>query len=601
MSEKIVRSKNEPVFLRPIYFQPGELIFHTHGNLRLRRKMVQELMRWASDIVGKEWDNEIASSINIFTSPNIKDDVFDFDPIDKRDSKKYKSAYVKQAKLSASQLEHINEFRDVEGRYKSPARKMPPPFSLVFAKVESEKWPKLFTKSGEPEPEDIAKEQAKALNELLDIAILLDTKRGEAPVKLEVVSPNWLYSGGRVEDPGSTGGPGGRPFPVNDLITSEHKFAPLISKFSSSTKFMDLGTGNNQEELGNDVVVAILDTSHKKEDLDRYHNTWKSHPILNSLLGNSGSNGKLRLHPDPAVESFLPNLKIDGHDYDMTDHGLFVAGIINSIAPKAELHLYQVLNKYGLGDLRSLARALDKVLDEFQGKRLVVNLSLTMNMPLEKGHLKAKDDLGVGRAILKRRPWWLARLVSKVFNWLFNKELLCCCDSWFERQAHPFEYICDLVYALDSRVIAAAGNEAKNRKRPGALYPAAFDRVLGVGALAKDDGTVVAASYSNLADKPTNMGITAFGGEPGEKKGILGVFVGPFPDGIDNENGWAWWCGTSFATPVISGSTAAVLSRMPQGATTEDAIKVLFDAQGLTTNKKEDVFTVIQGPPSNSP
>jgi hypothetical protein len=224
-------------------------------------------------------------------------------------------------------------------------------------------------------------------------------------------------------------------------------------------------------------------------------------------------------------------------------------------------------------------------------------------MPLEERHLKANDSLGVGRTILNRRPWWLARQVSQLFNWLFKKQLLCCCDSWFERQARPFEWICDQVYTLDGRVIAAAGNESKGRDhRPGALYPAAFDSVLGVGALADDDGSVVPASYSNLADKPTNKGITTFGGMPGEKKGILGVYVGDFPKDDQgnlppNENGWAWWCGTSFATPIVSGITAALLSDMPQGAIMEDVFSVLYGAQDLWTPDNEDVLTVIQGPP----
>jgi hypothetical protein len=286
------------------------------------------------------------------------------------------------------------------------------------------------------------------------------------------------------------------------------------------------------------------------------------------------TDGQLRVYTDPAVTNYLPGLIIDGHDYDMTDHGLFVAGIINSLAPKAELHLYQVLNEHGLGDMRSVARALQQVFNDFQERKLVVNLSLTMNIPLEKGHLKedhlSNDAIDIGAEILKH----------KTFN---------------ERQAQIFESICDLVYTLDSRIIAAAGNESKSKKpRLGALYPAAFDRVLGVGALAYDDGSVSPASYSNLADKPTNDGIATFGGEAKEK-GILGVYVGPFPDGSKNENGFAWWSGTSFATPIISGITAAVLSKMP-GAITEEAIIKLFEAQSKFTNDDEDVLTVAQGP-----
>jgi len=585
MSEKPDTTNNDSGILRPIYYQPGKLIFHVHGNLRQSPIMVDKLMGWAGEVVSKEWNNKKASSIKISpTTPDINDYVFDFDPINRLNLRKKSSLYKRQPKSIGN-----------KGRYKSPPGKMPPPFSLVFAKVESIEWPLFLTDSKHRGSKEVRKVQAEALDELLDIAILLDNRRGEAPVKLEVVSPNWLYSGGSFEDPGSTGGPGGKPSPVNKTDTGKYHIAPRLDLFLDSSEFKKLRAGINKDDLGTGVVVAILDTSYTKENLvKKYHEKFDTHPILKKLLGDSDSNGQLQIHTDSTdstdsdVESYLPDLKIDGHDYDMTDHGLFVAGIINTIAPAAELHLYQVLNKHGLGDLSFIARALDDVLKNFLGRRLVINLSLTMNMPLEEGHLKAEDDLGVGRAILERRPWWLVPKDSKLFNWLIKwlSKLPWFRNSWFQRQAHPFEWICDLIYALDSRVIAAAGNDAKNRnQRPRALYPAAFDRVLGVGALADDTGSVVAASYSNLADEPTKVGITAFGGEPGIGNGILGVFLKPFPDGSDNDNGWAWWSGTSFATPVISGSTAAVLSEKAPGTTTEDAIKVLIKAQGLTTDK----------------
>jgi len=581
--------------LRPIYFQPGKLIFHVYGNLRDRPEMIQELMRWANEVARSKWKNKNTSKIKI-SAPDNRDDIFDFNPIEKLDPDKQGPLYEGRANIQRRQAEQTDGSIVSKTRYEPPPLKIPPPFSLVFADVEKENWPEFSTDSNRRETDEEAKAQAEALNELLDLAILLDNRRDKAPVKLEVVSPNWLMSGS-PSDPGGTGGPGGRPSPVDDSDTDKYHILPI----SANNSALPQSFGKvSEDDAGNDVVVAILDTSYSEKKLKEYHKKWKTHPILKSLLGDTGANGQLRVHTDPVVESYLPDLEIAGHDYDMTDHGLFVAGIINSLAPNADLHLYQVLNKHGLGDLRSIARALEKVLNEFQGRHLVVNLSLTMNIPLEKRHLKANDDLGLGSAILKRRPWWLARLVSKVFNYLFGKELLCCCDSWFERQARPFEWICDLVYTLDARIIAAAGNDAKNKnQRPGALYPAAFDRVLGVGALAEDDGSVVTASYSNLADKPTNVGIATFGGEPGQKKGILGAYVGPFPGGKQNENGWAWWSGTSFATPIVSGITAAVFSEinaMSPGAIMENAFSVLYRAQNLWTPDDEDVLTVAQGP-----
>ena len=119
-------------------------------------------------------------------------------------------------------------------------------------------------------------------------------------------------------------------------------------------------------------------------------------------------------------------------------------------------------------------------------------------------------------------------------------------------------------------------------------YPAAAPGVIGVGALSGEG--VDLASYSNFCDEPPSEGFMTLGGEPGTENGILGVYIHEFP--VDNGSndpdyhveqpqpghlrgpadyspdlseiqynpnlfGWAWWAGTSFATPIISGLLAA--------------------------------------------
>jgi subtilisin family serine protease len=117
-------------------------------------------------------------------------------------------------------------------------------------------------------------------------------------------------------------------------------------------------------------------------------------------------------------------------------------------------------------------------------------------------------------------------------------------------------------------VIAAAGNDHRPGQSvaPQARVPAAFDSVQGVGALPKalprKNGKLKKASYSNQADKPRKIGITTLGGEEGEGQGVLGLYLGEFPCGEPNCTKWAWWAGTSFATPVVTGVTVAVLSNM---------------------------------------
>ena len=170
------------------------------------------------------------------------------------------------------------------------------------------------------------------------------------------------------------------------------------------------------------------------------------------------------------------------------------------------------------------------------------------------------------------------------------------------------EEICNNIYALGSRVIAAAGNyyDARTQShRPQACYPAALDRVVGVGALQKIEGPLISSnrpvhtSYSNLADRPPRDGIATFGGEYGEE-GVLGIYVGEFPPSESypspepNTNGWGKWAGTSFSTAVISGATALELSAHP-GFTTQDAIEALYEEESITTGDNEDVLRVKQG------
>ena len=443
-------------------------------------------------------------------------------------------------------------------------------------------------------------------DKLLNLIVSLDNERGKTlGGRLQVVSPNWLTSGG--SEPGTVGGPGGKPTPFDGKANTEKYKFNLGKKLSEMIK---------QGGEGEGVVVAILDTAPmKKEDVDetqpliqrpddphsllaKIYKNWVTqrlndndpHSLIRSLL--NPDEPRLTVHLDSNVDIPDPNIlpdrhmQADGHEYEMTDHGLFVAGIIHSLAPQAELHLFQVLNRYGVGDLVSVAQALQEVYNEFSGNRLVINLSLTFNIPFDKRYLKNDDD-EIGRKLAEIRE-------GKWKEW----------KDWFDRQSLPAEWICDLAYALGTRVIAAAGNNrGPGQGRPEACYPAAFERVLGVGALPKSappqDVTkkLKTASYSNLADKPGGTGITTLGGEEGKEKGILGIYIGQFPpetnsDIVPNTKGWGWWAGTSFATPIISGITAALLTL---GKTTEDVIVELFYAQELIAEDDEDVLFVTQG------
>jgi hypothetical protein len=271
-------------------------------------------------------------------------------------------------------------------------------------------------------------------------------------------------------------------------------------------------------------------------------------PLLESLLRPGGA---LRVYPAGYDEVQLTvEYSLLNHRYRMADHGLFVAGIIHTLAPQAALHLYEVLDPYGVGCLETIAMGIVKALQnpEIQG-RLIVNCSLVLDVPLE-GHLDPDFPVEL------RDP------------------------ATMEHMTTSLRMMFDRLSQADVVAVAAAGNDALSNNgnpaagRPPARYPAAFESVIGVGALPKNGRLTEpfeAASYSNLSDTPAENGYSTIGGEQGVDQGVLGVYIGDFPEYCGpcpwtagstprhiqyrpNQSGWAWWAGSSFA-PVITGSS----------------------------------------------
>lgn len=569
----------EPTW-RTVYFHPGKILFHVTGR------------------ASRQDQDDIVSNANKFASAKG----FSFELSRPRPQVFPPASYPSPGKQQGQNPPEKPEPRKSGIRPQIVEREA---FSLIYADV----------RNPQVDGTDIYADDSNSKGDkmLLEFITSLDENRNDVFGEVvQVVSPSWLTGGS--PRPGGTGGPGGRPLPYRGLSNNtEYLFypPPISEEFESGD--------------GEGVVVAILDTApypeswleeinsvpdssvleFDPEEWDYIYDEWVTgrqhdpHSLIHTLL--DPKDRRLTIYPDSRVmeAGFRDEVCID-HDYEMNDHGLFVAGIVHSLAPQAELHLFQVLTHYGIGDLEIIGDALKRVIDMFSDRPLVVNLSLNLGIPSEEKHIRVgrrdvEDSIGEELMRHKKRP---------------GKE------TWFDRMAQPFEAICDLIYALNSRVIAAAGNDNdihKHKNRPGARYPAAFDRVVGVGALGKNPtkpthgSKLKTASYSNLADKPKEIGITTLGGEEGIEKGVLGVYVGEFPVSNDNPNpspntnGWAEWSGTSFATPIISGLTAAVLSRLigedPQ-ATTQQAIEILFESDEIETESDEDAILIFQHYPN---
>jgi hypothetical protein len=385
-------------------------------------------------------------------------------------------------------------------------------------------------------------------------------------------TPNWLLNSAPPEHNGS-GGPGSRPVrPAPGSLSSSLSGGIDFWDFRLPDIFTSTITSLPRDQWGQDVDVFILDTVPDETDMKRAFTRWQdTNPLIKSLLGPHSPldityAGKTHLLQ--AVNAFLPD-----HDYVMSDHGLFVAGIIHTIAPQARLHLIEVLNPFGVGSLESIINGFHLVATQAAGKpRVVVNCSLFLD-------------------VVQEDKEWIKRLSERDHFWAeypFDQ---------ISKTVAPLKEVCDFLERQRADVIAAAGNDGKDNFHPLPRFPAAFPSVFGVGALLSDNQN--AATYSNISDAPDYVGITTIGGETDptgkfadQSHGIIGVYTGVFPDGAPNDSGWARWAGTSFATPIISGVIAALISNGHPNP--EQALRDAFQGPPNSSQVGE-IFPVTQG------
>jgi len=333
---------------------------------------------------------------------------------------------------------------------------------------------------------------------------------------------------------------------------------------------------------GDGVTVFVLDTLPKLEEINR---AVEGAEEENLLLLDVATNVKLyhnRL-PDlleiPSKSQPVTGKDIEGRlvGFRMPDHGLFVAGIVRDVAPNAHVECIRVLNDFCVGDLPTITKALEGI----HNRMLLVN----PDAPKPDGTFEQGD--------LFQKPV------------VINLSLVIPADD--EVTSHGFKKSDldklrkGLLNSIQSLVnfgvvfAASAGNEGDlrfqpmnpNGERPEALYPAAFAyhglvhprMMIPVGAVDKNGN---AASYSCY---PGPRGIATYGGEVPtaarrkrdgcftEAENIdapIGIYTSlsypalsiddcepnyPAPNG----NAWAYWVGTSFATPIIAALVARIL------------------------------------------
>jgi subtilisin family serine protease len=290
---------------------------------------------------------------------------------------------------------------------------------------------------------------------------------------------------------------------------------------------------------------------------------------------------------------------------DYRDHGLAVAGLAHAAAPESSMHLVRVLNERAEGDLFSLLYAISLYLHSTLDDRgltgmdpgdtlanVVINLSLGLrpeqtNPPTALRHLfdpalDPPDYLKDYGYQFEQVPGWRD----------FETDIWESEAQESEDWKHPIQKLRDelnlpeaeipvlafrllLRFATDhgAVVVAAAGNDSAPLPPQ---VPARWPEVIGVGAsnLPSSEELPASACYSNQGDvyAPGGDGdghctpqLQQCVAQPGPDcpYGLITLVTdpnsGPPAVGSTTQPAYAYWVGTSFSTPLVTGLVALYL------------------------------------------
>jgi thermitase len=259
------------------------------------------------------------------------------------------------------------------------------------------------------------------------------------------------------------------------------------------------------------VRVAVIDTGITPEDRT---DDWLD------AVARGAANQEL-LDVLPVTSERIGDGRLDWH----AGHGSFTAGVVQQVAPYAEIVAYRFTRSDGLGTETDVANAMIQAAEEAAGVPLIINASLGTPAVGDVPPLALRDAV---QLIRDRYP--------------------------------------------DVLIVASAGNNGDTER----MYPAGFDTVIAVGALTKD---LQPAPFSNrgpwLLCSTIGVGVVSTfveGTEPPEEDPNVADYSFP-------ANAWAVWSGTSFSAPQISGAVARLMQENPALATPRAALDALLAGQ----------------------
>ena len=212
------------------------------------------------------------------------------------------------------------------------------------------------------------------------------------------------------------------------------------------------------------------------------------------------------------------------------DHGLFVAGLVHAVAPDSQIELIQVLNEEAVGTLHTLNYAIRRFMHQRKLEHLGTANEGTLNDTVMNFSLGFPDP--AGRAGL-------------------DPEVVC------------LKTLLHGAAALGATVVAAAGNASDSQNVEPPDVPAKYDFVIGVSASNEDkrrscfsNGGDVAAPGGDTYDRRQRRCIDQLIVD--SENNVQGAVIGLAPRTAP-KSGYAYWVGTSFSAPLVSGLAALML------------------------------------------
>jgi subtilisin family serine protease len=372
----------------------------------------------------------------------------------------------------------------------------------------------------DPPPNDVAFQVVRAVNEI-SREMFQDSGGTEADIqlgRLVVADRNYvmtLDSGHIAEIDASPyeGSPGPHGGPQGNVP---------VAHFTDATQnwiWDDIEFPTSVDWTGEGVVVGVFDTYPPSCSATQCGD-----------LAIAGLHDAYNV-PDPSPDPTVRNI---------ADHGAFVARLIKQTAPGSEIHMYRVLNEQGKGIVSSILQAVQ----DFQGmgaNRRAMNMSLGIRWV----------------------PVGTTGTITEV------QQL-----AWELHEADKSGTV----------VVAAAGNDAL----PELQLPAEKGFVMAVEASSAAGTLSCFSNTSNVA--PTNTLVRAPGGgeaQTGEERASCtaplecttagdhsSCVISLAPESSTTD--YAYWSGTSFSTPLVTGLAALLLDADNSGGVNTGRIRELI-------------------------